>query len=290
MKKKPLKPAPPAGRGRYHYFVLAVLALAGFGATYAIVKVAMSQSPTAPPGMVWIPGGEFTMGSNDPTSRRPSAPPTASAWTVSGWTRPTSPTRSSAASSRPPATSPPPKRPRPWKKSCGMRCRDSPPRKEDLVPASMVFTPPSDPSRCDPRRYKQWWKLDSRRRLAPPRRPGQFHRRQGRPPRRPRFLVRRDRLRQVGGQAACRPRPSGNSLRGAAWTARNTSGATSRSPTSIRSATTFRATFPTTTRRTTATLAPRRSRRFRPTATACTTWPATSGSGATTGIFPTPTH
>ena len=34
----------------------------------------------------------------------------------------------------------------------------------------------------------------------------------------------------------------------------------------------------------------RRSRRSRPTATACTTWPATSGSGAATGICPTPTR
>ena len=75
----------------------------------------------------------------------------------------------------------------------------------------------------------------------------------------------------------CRPRPSGSSPRAAASTAPPTRGATSPSPPASGSPTTGTATSrgapsPATAR-------PRRSARSRPTATACTTWPATSGSG-----------
>ena len=53
------------------FLSLVALGLAAFGAMYVTVK--LSQSPTsqpadAPPGMVCIRGGEFTMGTDDPNS------------------------------------------------------------------------------------------------------------------------------------------------------------------------------------------------------------------------------
>src|SRR5437773_965358 len=44
--------------------ILLVLAAAGFAAAYGGTKL-WNAPPAAPLGMVWIPGGEFTMGSDD---------------------------------------------------------------------------------------------------------------------------------------------------------------------------------------------------------------------------------
>jgi sulfatase modifying factor 1 len=49
------------------FLLLSVLALAAFAGTFGFVK--FSERVSAPPGMVWIPGGEFTMGSENPKMR-----------------------------------------------------------------------------------------------------------------------------------------------------------------------------------------------------------------------------
>ena len=53
---KPARPKP-----RAQYLLLVLLGLGAFGATFALVRAAHRP----PPGMVWVPGGEFTMGTDD---------------------------------------------------------------------------------------------------------------------------------------------------------------------------------------------------------------------------------
>ena len=126
--------------------------------------------------------------------------------------------------------------------------------------------------------------LRAGRRLAPPDRPRQLDRGPGQPSGGQRRLRGRAGLRALARAASCRPRRNGSSRRAAAWTARPTAGATS---TTIRSRagapTPGRGCFRSRTRPRTAITARRRSAASRPTATACSTWPATSGSTRATG-------
>src|SRR5581483_4662933 len=90
----------------------------------------------------------------------------------------------------------------------------------------------------------------------------------------------------AGPASGCRPRPSGNTRPAAGWTGSLTPGATNCGPAASAWRTTGRASSPAKTPRRTVTAAPPRSVPTRPTVTASTTWPATSGSGAATGTGP----
>jgi formylglycine-generating enzyme required for sulfatase activity len=48
--------------------ILSTLGALAFGATYAVVALTRG-SPDSPPGMVWVPGGEFVRGSDNPKMR-----------------------------------------------------------------------------------------------------------------------------------------------------------------------------------------------------------------------------
>ena len=83
-----------------------------------------------------------------------------------------------------------------------------------------------------------------------------------------------------GPKNGCRPKPSGNSPLVAGSRQNTSSGAMKTFPKPSPRRTSGRETFPTRTWRPTASIAPPRSNRSRPTAMGCTTWPATSGNGA----------
>src|SRR5262245_63364848 len=53
--------------------IMAGLALAAFAAAYAATRL-FNRPPSPPPGMVWIPGGEFTMGSDASYASRSEGP------------------------------------------------------------------------------------------------------------------------------------------------------------------------------------------------------------------------
>jgi sulfatase modifying factor 1 len=137
--------------------VLAALAIGAFAVTFGIVKLVQHQS--TPAGMVWIPGGEFTMGTNDPEASAAERP--AHRVRVDGvWMDETDVTNAQfhrfvdatgyvtmaekvptveeiVRYSMPGAT---------------------PPNKEDLVAGALVFTPPDHPVETrGPEAYKQWW-------------------------------------------------------------------------------------------------------------------------------------
>ena len=170
-----------AGGGAARTMLLAVLGLAAFAATYALARrraevpspavaspapakpAEAAAKPTgaptgeAPPGMVWIPGGEFTMGSTDPLAW-PDEAPAHRVYVDGFWmdehevtnaefrefiraigyvtTAEREPDVKEILKQSPPGTPPPPK--------------------EMLVPGSLVFTPPDRPIGLDD--YGQWWK------------------------------------------------------------------------------------------------------------------------------------
>jgi formylglycine-generating enzyme required for sulfatase activity len=151
--------------------LMAGLALAGFGATYALVKFnqrgdyqpndsSPNQPADAPPGMVWIPGGEFTMGTDSELGWADEKP--AHRVRVDGfWMDKTDVTNAQfrkfveatgyvTTAEKPPDIDEilrqlPPDTPRP--------------PKENQVAGSLVFVPTKGPVRVTgPNVHRQWWK------------------------------------------------------------------------------------------------------------------------------------
>src|SRR5438874_2044907 len=150
---------PPSDTGRRgrtasvpRLLVLLLLGLGAFGATFAVVR--LTNRP--PPGMVWVPGGEFTMGTDAdlgwPDEKPAHRVRVDGFWmdktevtnaqfrafvTATGYvtTAERAPSLDEIMSQMPPGT--------------------PPPSKETLVPGSLVFTPPA--GRVDLRDFSQWW-------------------------------------------------------------------------------------------------------------------------------------
>jgi formylglycine-generating enzyme required for sulfatase activity len=140
--------------------VLVALAVGAFAATYGVVKW-LQRPPAPPPGMVWIEGGEFTMGSDAPDASQHERP--SHRVRVDGfWIDETDVTNAQF---------------REFVEATGYltmaektrtaedllryaRPGTPMPSKEDLVPGSVVFVPPDHPVETKgPEAYKQWWKF-----------------------------------------------------------------------------------------------------------------------------------
>ena len=147
-----------AGNAVKLLLAFAIAILIGWGTTMAL-RATPSPSSTAlaaPSGMVWIPGGEFTMGSDHPLAR-PDEKPLHRVHVDGFWIDATEVTNAQFAefveatgyvttaerqpdleeimSQVPPGTPPPPK--------------------ENLMPGSLVFTPPDHEVSLDD--VRQWW-------------------------------------------------------------------------------------------------------------------------------------
>ena len=142
--------------------VLAALGLAAFGVAYLLAAVNWrewfaSGAPASPQGMRWIPGGEFTMGSDDPDVSRVEHP--AHRVRVDGfWMDETDVTNAQfrafveATGYRTTAE----KTPTVEDILRYSRPGTPPPDKKDLVAGSLVFTPPDHPVPLDD--VSGWWK------------------------------------------------------------------------------------------------------------------------------------
>ena len=151
------KPAAWIGALPRHFLMLAAVGLAGFGVAYAAVLLAR---PGVSGVMVWIPGGEFTMGTDSDLGWADEKP--AHRVRVDGfWMDETDVTNAqfrqfveatgyATTAEKPPDAEEilrqlPPGTP--------------PPPRENLVPGSLVFTPTSGPVKVvGPNVHRQWWK------------------------------------------------------------------------------------------------------------------------------------
>jgi formylglycine-generating enzyme required for sulfatase activity len=59
---------------KHNFLILGGLAACSFAATYALVAFTRNARPETPPGMVWVPGGEFTMGTDSDPGRADEKP------------------------------------------------------------------------------------------------------------------------------------------------------------------------------------------------------------------------
>jgi formylglycine-generating enzyme required for sulfatase activity len=135
--------------------LLGGLAVAAFAATFGVVKLLHRQS--APSGMVWIPGGEFTMGSDDMQvwpDEKPAHRVRVSGFWMDEMEVTNAQFRAFVEATEHVTTAEKPV-------DVAESLRQSPPGtptppKEKLVPGALVFTPPPGPVKLDD--FTQWWK------------------------------------------------------------------------------------------------------------------------------------
>src|SRR5438874_12901147 len=131
------------------------LVVAAFAAAYGATKL-WNAPPAGPPGMVWVPGGEFTMGSTDPDASPAERP--AHRVRVGGfWMDQTDVTNAQfrrfveetgyvTTAEKPPDVA----------EIMRQMPPGTPPPREKLVPGSLVFRPTDGPVSL--KDYSQWWK------------------------------------------------------------------------------------------------------------------------------------
>jgi sulfatase modifying factor 1 len=131
------------------------LALGAFAGTFGVIK--FLQRDSAPPGMVWISGGEFTMGSNDPDAL-PAERPAHRVRVDPFWMDETDVTNAQfrrfveatgyvTTAEKTPTVEDIMRYAMPGAPT---------PKKEDLVAGSVVYTPPDHP--VDLKDVSKWWK------------------------------------------------------------------------------------------------------------------------------------
>lgn len=146
---------PWGGAALLRIILLGVLAVGAFAATFTVVSFVQRQ--TAPPGMVWIPGGEFIMGS-DLSDARPDEHPTHRVKVTGFWMDATEVTnkqfRTFVAATGYVTTAEKP--PDVASIMSQMPAGSPPPLPENLVPGSLVFIPTENPVPLDD--IRQWWR------------------------------------------------------------------------------------------------------------------------------------
>jgi formylglycine-generating enzyme required for sulfatase activity len=130
--------------------------LAVFGVTILVKHLAAEGDP---PGMVWIPGGEFTMGSD---AAYPAESPAHRVRVDGFWMDETDVTNAQFREFVEATGYVTTAEKTPTEEDILRYARPgaSKPKKEDLVPSSLVFTPPDEPvDTRGPDAHKQWWKV-----------------------------------------------------------------------------------------------------------------------------------
>ena len=203
-----------------------------------IVTAASGQVPAAdsrpanagPEGMVWIPGGEFTMGTRPTRSRAATSSPPHRVRVDGFWMDETEVTNAQFAefvdATGYVTTA---ERPVDWEELKKQVAPGTPKPPDEKLRARLARLHAARRPRRPATTISQWWNWTPGADWRHPEGPGAARSTdKDDHPGRARRLGRRRRLLQVGRQAACRPRPSGNSPRAADSTASATCGATSR--------------------------------------------------------------
>jgi formylglycine-generating enzyme len=141
---------------------LAFLLVGGgaFAGTFLLVRLGQPRPPSPTEGMVWIPGGEFTMGTDDETAWPDERP--AHRVRVGGFWMDETEVTNAQFRAFVEATGHVTTAERPLDAAEMMRQSPAgtlPPRKEELLPGSLVFEPTKGPVKVKgPEVHRQWWR------------------------------------------------------------------------------------------------------------------------------------